>query len=251
MAAKVNESREADASVTYSRSRIVAAWCVHALTASGIVWCLLALDAATTARWREALLGLMVAMGVDAGEGTLARLVRVKEVLPGFDGTLLDNLVDYLSYVLVPAFILHHAELLPTQLSMPLSLAICLASVYQFCQEDAKTADHTFTGFPSYWNIAVLYLLALGWSATINAVIIGLLVVLVFVPIKYVYPTRTPHWQKLTLTLTALWAAMALAIIVQLPNPNGWLVWLSLAYVVYYAALSLHLTFRKPRNSSC
>lgn len=250
MAATVNDSRNVDASVTSTRSRIVAAWCVHALTASGVVWCLLAIEAATSARWREALLWLVVAMVVDAVDGTLARLVRVKDVLPGFDGTLLDNIIDYLSYVVVPAFILHHAVLLPAQLSMPLAMAICLASAFQFCQEDAKTADHTFTGFPSYWNIAVLYLLALGCSMAINAFIILLLVALVFVPIRYVYPSRTPHWQKLTLILTAVWAAMALAIIVQLPNPNGWLVWLSLLYVVYYTALSLHLTFNRPGDAS-
>jgi len=226
------------------------AWGVHLLTAGGIVLCLLAVEAGWAANWRAAMAWLMLAVLIDAVDGTLARLVRVKEVLPKFDGTLLDNTIDYASFVFVPALLMHRAELLPQQVSLAAAAAVCLASAFQFCQADAKTPDHFFKGFPSYWNIAVLYLMALRLDPAVNLTIIGLLVVLVFVPVKYVYPSRTPHFQKCTLALTVVWSVMIVAIIWQLPQPSPWLVYASLLYLAYYLAMSLFLTFRRRPQGS-
>jgi len=222
------------------------AWSVHLLTATGAVCCLLAMNATTTASWRLAFFWLAVAVIIDAVDGFLARLFRVKQTLPAFNGELLDNIVDFGSYVLVPAFILHQAELLPSQLSVWAASGVVLASAYQFCQESAKTADHFFTGFPSYWNVAVLYLMAFQSAVYVNLAVVVLLVVLVFIPIKYVYPTRTTRFRGLTLTLATLWGLALMTIIWQLPAPHTLLVFGSLIFVVYYVGLSVFLRVRRP-----
>jgi phosphatidylcholine synthase len=228
----------------------ILAWMVHALTASGAVWALLAIQASTQARFREALIWLVVAVAVDAVDGTLARLARVKEVIPEFDGALLDNVIDYTTYVIVPALILHQAELLPPGLSLGAAAGICLASAYQFCQSGAKTADHYFRGFPSYWNLVCLYLMTLQLNPNVNLTVIVVLIVLVFVPIKYVYPSRTVPFRRLTLVLTCLWSLMIVTMTWQLPAVPPWLVWSSSAYVAYYVGISLYLTFQSSHARS-
>ena len=238
------ESRES------SGVRQALAWGVHLLTASGVVCCLLALEATFASQWRSALAWLLVAVIIDAVDGTLARLVEVKKVLPHFDGALLDNLIDFANYVIVPALIVHRAQLLPANVSFCMACAVCLASTYQFCQNDAKTPDHFFKGFPSYWNVTALYLLSMGLSPLVNLTIMAGLVLMVFVPIKYIYVTRTKACRTITLPLTALWAVMATCILWQLPDPHRWLVWTSLLYVAYYFGMSLYLTFGSRRQPS-
>lgn len=226
------------------------AWGVHLLTASGIVCCLLATEAGWRADWRPAFAWLVLAVLIDSVDGTLARLVRVKEVLPRFDGTLLDSTIDYVTYAFVPALLMHWAGVLPEQLSFWTASAVCVASAFQFCQADAKTPDHFFTGFPSYWNVTVLYLMSLGLDPAVNLAVVGLLIVLVFVPMKYLYPSRTPQLHKCTLWLTSVWGVMVVAIVWQLPRPSLWLVCASLLYVVYYFAASGFLMFRRHREGS-
>lgn len=234
----------------YSRVRRGLAWCVHLLTASGVVCCLLALEATRESHWQTALAWLVLAVIIDAVDGTFARLVDVKAVLPNFDGTLLDNLVDYANYVIVPALIIHRAHLVPDGISLGIASAICLASSYQFCQNDAKTSDHFFKGFPSYWNVVALYLLALGLNPLQNLAIVVALLVMVFVPIKYIYVTRTREYRAITFPLTAIWAVMALVILWQLPDPQPLLVWSSMLYLLYYFCISLSLTLRPPPQAS-
>lgn len=230
-----------DAFPSYPLWKVAAAWGVHLFTATGAVFCLLAIEATSRPDWRAALLWLVVAVMVDAIDGTLARWVGVKEVLPNFDGALLDNMIDYLSFVIVPAIIVLRSELVAGSLEFPLAAGICLASAYQFCQSDAKTEDHAFKGFPSYWNIAVIYLLALGLGEVWNSAILATLIVFVFVPIKYLYPTRTVRFRALTMALTVIWAIAFIAIIWELPQPEPWLVHSSFVYVIYYLAMSLYL----------
>ncbi len=220
----------------------MAPWLVHAFTASGAVLAYLALTRAVAGDFRSALLLLVASTIVDAVDGALARLARVKERTPQFNGARLDDLVDYLTFVFVPAFIIHRAGLLPADpVGLIVVAAILLSSAYGFSREDAKTADHFFTGFPSYWNIVAVYMLGLQLSPTTGAAILLGFVALVFVPIGYVYPSRTPQLRGLTVALGILWGLALLAIIWQLPSPPAWLVWGSFAYPVYYLALSLYL----------
>jgi phosphatidylcholine synthase len=225
------------------------AWAAHAYTASGAVLAFLATLAVTDGRFRAAFTWLFAAVVIDATDGWLARRVRVNERLPEFSGAKLDDLVDYLTFVFVPALLLWRADLLPKSAALGVVAAILLSSAYGFSRQDAKTSDHFFTGFPSYWNIAALYLFVARMPPVVNAAILLALAALVFVRIGYVYPTRTPILRPLTLTLTALWAAALLAIILGLPQPQPMLVGMSLLYPVYYVVLSLVLHARRQRSA--
>ena len=129
------------------------AWTVHAYTGSGALLAFLATLAVFAGRFRAAFLWLFTAVVIDATDGWLARRVRVGDRLPHFSGPKLDDLIDYLTYVFVPALLLWRADLLPTHGSFGIIAAILLSSAYGFAREDAKTSDNFFTGFPSYWNV--------------------------------------------------------------------------------------------------
>lgn len=216
-------------------------------TATGVLWGFLAIMAIFNEDWIAFFVWMAVSVFVDAFDGLLARRARVKEVVPGFDGALLDNMVDFLNYVVVPAIFIYSYDLMPEKLALLGVSLIMLSSSYQFCQSDAKTDDHYFKGFPSYWNILAFYLFVLNLSAMTNFIIIVTLVVLVFIPIKYVYPTRTVHLQRLTMPLSVLWGIVCVAILVQYPTPSPILIQLSLLFVVYYVSVSLFAMFSSRR----
>src|SRR4029453_6587638 len=183
--------------------------------------------------------------GVAPIGGTLARGVRVKEVLPWVDGSRLDDVVDYFTYVVVPAFFLLQMNLPPAGWAVPIVSLVAIASGYGFSQTTAKTADHFFTGFPSYWNVVAFYLYALGWSPAVNAAWIVALAVGVFIPIRYVYPSRTPTLRWLTVTLGSIWGVTLIYILLHLHTAPHWLVTASLAFPIYYFLLSLILHIKR------
>jgi phosphatidylcholine synthase len=166
------------------------AWFVHAYTATGALLAFLAMQAATAWNFRAAFLWLFTAVLVDSTDGFLARRARVQERLPNFSGQKLDDIVDYLTFVFVPAVILWQAQAVIEPWTIPVIAAMLLSSLYGFVSADAKTDDHFFTGFPSYWNIVALYLVVLELSPVLNAVILLGLSALVFVRIGYIYPTH-------------------------------------------------------------
>ena len=172
-------------------------------------------------------------------------MARVKETTPNFDGARLDDIVDYLTFVFVPALLLYRAGLLPAAWGGAVAAAMLLSSGYGFSSNDAKTDDHFFTGFPSYWNIVALYLFAARLPPALNAVILLVLSVLVFVRIGYVYPARTPVLRGLTIALCAVWGLMTLAIILMLPDVPSLLLTTSLFFPIYYIGLSLVLHARR------
>ncbi len=231
------------------RSRKAFAWCVHLVTALGVVCALCATLAVFQHQWMACFAWLAVAVLIDAVDGTLARWVDVKSVLPGFDGALLDNLVDFLTYVFVPVLFVLESGMLPERWRFAGAATILLSSAYQFCQGDAKTQDHSFKGFPSYWNLVVFYLFVCNAGPWTELLVVALCVVLVFIPVKYVYPSRTPHWRRLTLGLSVVWGATVLAMMALHPHAPAWLIALSMAYIGYYVALSLVITFAPHRLS--
>jgi phosphatidylcholine synthase len=218
---------------------------VHFYTASGVVWGFLALRATTEGDHRQALLWLVVATFVDATDGVLARLADVARTAPLIDGARLDDIVDYVTYVLVPAAIVWRAELVPPHLTLAVVAIVLLSSACGFARRDAKTADHFFTGFPSYWNIVVLYLLVLGLSRTANAAWLAALALMVFVPVRYIYPSRTETLMRTTVALGAVWSVQVLALIWLMPRPPRALVLSALAFPVYYAIVSFWLSARR------
>jgi len=225
--------------------RAVAAWGVHLLTASSAPAGVLSILAAERGDAAVAMGWMAYTLVVDSIDGTLARAVGVKQALPFFDGTKLDDLVDYFTYVIVPALFLLHFDLLPARAAVPVALCPVLASAYGFCRTDAKTADHYFTGFPSYWNIVAFYLYTLGWPRALNAAVVLVFALGVFVPIRYLYPSRMPTLRVPTIVLGCVWGAAVLWSLAHLATVPRALVVVSLAYPVYYVGLSLALHVRR------
>ena len=225
--------------------RLILAWLVHLYTALGVVVAFVTVLRIEHADFKNALFLMALAVVIDASDGTLARAARVKELISTFDGELLDNIVDYFNYVIVPCLFLVGANLLPAPDSLWLAAIPLLASAYGFCQKNAKTADHFFLGFPSYWNIVVFYLYVLGTPLWVNAFLIIALSILVLAPIRYVYPSRSPLFRVQTNVLGALWGGIVLYTIFQLPNPSRVFVFASLLFPAYYTALSLWLEYRR------
>jgi phosphatidylcholine synthase len=221
---------------------------VHTYTASGAVLAFLAVKALFAGDFRATFVWLFLAVVIDSTDGLLARRVRVHDRTPQLSGERLDDLVDYLTFVFVPALIVWRASLVPLRWELGVVSAMLLSSAYGFARDDAKTADGFFTGFPSYWNIAALYLFVMGWPAALNAAILLILSGLVFVRVAYVYPSRTQTLRPLTVTLSVLWGLAVFATIVSLPSPPGWLIRLSFVFPVYYLLLSLALDARRRRN---
>jgi phosphatidylcholine synthase len=216
-------------------------WIAHLYTATGAVIALLATGMTFAHNFRAVFIYFVVATFVDATDGVLARALKVKERLPHFDGAKLDDIIDYLMYVFVPALVVWQADLVPT--AFPICAAMVLSSAYGFSQANAKVAstDHFFTGFPSYWNIVVIYLYVLQLPQRTNAIILAVLAILVFVPIRYVYPSRTVALKWPTLVLGTMWAVVFTWIIWRLPAVDGPWTMISLVFPVYYFALSLWL----------
>ena len=225
--------------------KLALAWLVHLYTALGAVIAFVAILLIEQLKFQEAFWLMSLAVVIDATDGTLARTARVKDVLPWFDGDRLEDIIDYANYVIVPCWFLIHSHLLPSQDALWLASVPLLASAYGFCQKDAKTTDHFFLGFPSYWNIVVFYFYVLQWPRWVNAFAILFLSILVFVPIKYVYPSRSPHFRLFTNSIGAIWAVAVLAIIYLLPQPPRGLVFVSLLFPAYYTLLSFWLGFRR------
>ena len=230
------------------RAARIAAWSVHLYTALGAVAGLEALESTVRGDARAAFLWMAAALAIDSSDGFLARTVRVKEVVPTYDGSKLDDIVDYLNYVIVPVFFALQLKMLPGGAAGDAIAALpVLASAYGFCQTAAKTPDFFFTGFPSYWNIVVFYLYAAHTPAEVNGAVLGAFSAMVFVPLGYVYPTRQPFLRPLTISLGLVWAAALLIALWRMPEPSPSLVYGSLAFPVYYFALSFHLDLRRRR----
>ena len=187
---------------------------------------------------------MWLAVAIDATDGTLARKIQVKDIIPKLNGDRLEDIVDYLNYVLVPCAFILRAELLSPNVFWIIVLPL-LASAYGFCQYEAKTADQFFLGFPSFWNVIAFYFYVLETPIWLNAVSLSAFSVLVFVPIKYVYPSRTLILRVLTVSLGILWGCMVLLIIFLLPEAPTKLVYGSFFFPVYYASLSYWLEIRR------
>ncbi len=238
--------------------RAVLAWGVHFYTALGLVAAagiaVLIVDGRPEAfRWAFVL--MLVATLIDATDGTMARRIRIKEVLPGFDGRRLDDLVDFLTYTFLPLFLIWRVPgLLPAGWHAWLLLPL-LASAYGFCQVSAKTDDGYFLGFPSYWNLVAFYLYVLqplpGWLSLTVLVVLALLT---FVPTRYLYPSQRGRLNAVTNVLGAGWTALLIWTLWELPadslpaaadaNPGRHVALLSLYFPVYYMVASWVVSLR-------
>lgn len=213
---------------------------VHLLTATGAVPALLALRAAHADDWQMMFVWLGVALFVDAIDGPLARLVGVKTVLPRFSGERLDLIVDYLTYVVVPAFALTEASLLPEAARLPAAIAILLSSLFHVSDLNSKTEEGYFVGFPAIWNIVLLYLFVLQPEPDVSLAIVVIFVAFTFVPVLAVHPFRVAQLRPLTFLVTLLWAgAAAVAVANPFPSPL-WVQALLLLAAAYFTGVGLY-----------
>ena len=187
---------------------------VHLITATGAVFAMLAMLAAADAKWSLMFLWLIVAFFVDGVDGPLARKYDVKTNAARFDGMLLDLIIDYLTYVFIPAFALFKSGLLPGWTGWIAIIIITFASAMYFCDGNMKTKDNSFHGFPGCWNMVVIVLFALSPNFWFILALISLLAISMFLPVKFVHPVRTLRWRAVTLPIAMAWVVFA-----------GWAAW--------------------------
>src|SRR5689334_4452606 len=203
--------------------QIAAAFAVHVFTAGGAACALLALTAAVAGEWPRMFLWLGVALIIDGVDGTFARLLRVAEVLPRWSGDTLDLVVDFTTYVFVPAYAIAAGHLMPDTLAIPAAAAIAITGTLYFANRKMKTSDNFFRGFPAVWNLVAFYLLLLRPAPAIAAGMVTLFAVLTFVPVRFVHPFRVRQLRTVTVALLTLWAALALAAVKQGLAPVPWI----------------------------
>jgi len=204
-------------------SKPVFAFSIHVLTAAGAAVALFALLAASHGDWPLMFLWLGVALVIDAIDGPLARALKVAEVLPNWSGETLDLVVDYTTYVFVPAYAVAAGHLMPDTLAVPSAAVIAITGTLYFANRKMKTSDNFFRGFPAVWNLVAFYLLLLRPAPAIAAMTVALFAVLTFVPIRFVHPFRVRRLRTVTVALLTLWAVLALAAVKQELAPALWI----------------------------
>jgi len=206
---------------------------VHLLTATGAVFAMLAMLAAVDGEWSLMFLWLVVAFFVDGIDGPLARRYDVKTNAPAFDGELLDLIIDYLTYVFIPAFALFKSGLLPGWTGWIAIIIITFTSAMYFADTRMKTKDNSFSGFPGCWNMVVLVLFATQPNFWVSLALVSVLAVTMFIPVKFVHPVRTERWRNLTLPMALAWTVFAgWAAWVDF-YPQSWALWGLIATSVY------------------
>jgi phosphatidylcholine synthase len=206
---------------------------VHLLTATGAVFAMLALLAAAEGKWAIMFLWLVVAFAVDGIDGPLARKYDVKTNAPRFDGVLLDLIIDYLTYVFIPAFALFHSGLLPGWTGWFAIIVITFASAMYFADNRMKTADNSFQGFPGCWNMVVIVLFALEPGFWVILAIVAALAAAMFLPLKFIHPVRTERWRAVSLPMALAWTFFAAWAASVEFHPQSWAHWGLVATSIY------------------
>jgi phosphatidylcholine synthase len=244
--------------------KLIYAWSVHLLTSLGAVFGVLAIIFAIKAvesniigatdyyylNLQLSIYSIIITIFIDSIDGSLARFVDIKKIAP-FDGALLDNIIDFLTFAIVPCIWIYVANIVPESWVIPVIVMITIASSYQFCQPNAKTDDHFFVGFPSYWNIIVIYMLCFQTSQIANLTVLIILAISSFVPVKYIYLSRTDYISNKSIVksmtfafaiLTAVCTVIAIMFYPQkTPTPIMFEVY---AFMVFYVLFSLKLTIK-------
>jgi phosphatidylcholine synthase len=221
----------------------IAAWAVHLFTAAGACLAFLALTSLVYGNHRLAWIYLGVAFVIDGVDGAWARRLDVKNVLPRFDGAILDLVVDYLTYVLVPTFFIYQLDLLPSSILVPGCLFILVTSLYVFGNLDLKTPDYYFRGFPALWNVVVFHFYVFDTEPLFNAFVVLILGLLTFLPLKTIHPVRVATWRAISLTVLLTWSVAAVVMVLTHPNPPSYISGLLLAGTAYFVAFSLWRSF--------
>ncbi|WP_345799654.1 phosphatidylcholine synthase [Halomonas dongshanensis] len=215
------------------------AWSVHALTASGVLLGTMALLALIDTNPVACLLWLGAAMMVDGFDGTLARKYEVKTVLPHFDGSTLDMVIDYLTWAFIPALFIYFFVPLPPYLALPAVFVILLSSMFCFCNVDMKSQDNYFVGFPAAWNIAAAYFYLLDLSPWVTAASIVVLALLTVTKMKFLHPFRVRRFMPLNIAVTLLWCVCVTALLLSTSAHATWALWGWGLTTAYFAGMCL------------
>jgi phosphatidylcholine synthase len=210
------------------------AFLVHVFTATGAALGFAALVAAVAQQWTTMFWCLGVALFVDGVDGAIARKLRVAERLPRWSGDVLDLVVDFVTYVFVPAYAIAASGLLPQALALPAGIVIVMTGALYFSDRKMKTPDNYFRGFPTLWNAVAFYLLLLKPAPWAAAAVVAALAVLTFVPFKFVHPFRVVRLRGVTLAALLLWCALAGLALLQGLDPGAWVAGLLVAIAFYF-----------------
>ena len=226
----------------------IAAWAVHGFTASGAVLGFLAIISIFNNDLTSSFLWLGLALLVDGLDGTIARKVGVSDKATNIDGSMLDNLVDYLNYVIIPSLMIYWFQMVPNGWEIIIPAGIFAVSLYTFANINMKTEDYYFSGFPALWNIVVLYFYILNTNQYINLIVIIFLSILTFIPIKFVHPLRVKKLRNITIFCTIIWSATTLKLVTTFPEINLFnekivlTIWIACSF--YFAAICGSRSFK-------
>jgi phosphatidylcholine synthase len=215
------------------------AFAVHVLTAAGAGLALGALLAAVGGAWETMFLCLGLALIVDGLDGTFARALKVAERLPRWSGDVLDLVVDFVTYVFVPAYAIAAGGLMPAGLGLPAGIVIVMTGAIYFADREMKTKDNYFRGFPTLWNIAAFYLFLLKLPPWLAAAMVAILAVATFLPFKFVHPVRVARLRGLSIAALILWSILAGYALLQSLDPGPWVVGGLVAIALYFVGLGL------------
>jgi phosphatidylcholine synthase len=202
--------------------RVPAAFLIHVITASGAALALLALDAAVAHRWSAMFMWLGIALVVDAADGPLARHFKVADTLPRWSGETLDLVVDFVTYVFVPAYAIAASGLLASPFDLAAGILITVTGGLYFADRTMKTPDNYFRGFPALWNCAAFYLLLLRPAPWLAASAVVLLAILTFLPFRFIHPMRVRRRRGLNLALLAVGSVLAVIALARHMAPGAW-----------------------------
>jgi len=226
----------------------IAAWAVHGFTASGAVLGFLAIISIFNNDQTSSFLWLGLALLVDGLDGTIARKVGVIDKATNIDGSMLDNLVDYLNYVIIPSLMIYWFQMVPNGWEIIIPAGIFAVSLYTFANINMKTEDYYFSGFPALWNIVVLYFYILNTNQYINLIVVIFLSILTFIPIKFVHPLRVKKLRNITIFCTIIWSATTLKLVTTFPEINLFnekivlTIWIACSF--YFAAICSSRSFK-------
>ena len=232
----------------------ISAWGVHVFTGSGAVLGFLAIVSILNNDQVGAFLFLGIALVVDGADGFFARKVGVEEKTPYLDGVILDSIIDYLNYVIIPALMIFYFQMVPVGLELYLSLLIVFVSLYTFINVNMKTDDYYFRGFPAVWNIVVLYFFILGTHLYINFFVIIICLILTFIPIKFVHPLRVKDLRNVTIFFTIIWSATTLKLVTT-PSTNIFMINNTIIFIfwiissIYFACICFGRSIQKQNDS--
>lgn len=231
-------------SLSSSSFRKALSWLIHGFTASGLVAAFLAILAINERDWRLAMIWLIVAAVIDGVDGTFARYVKVKEVLPKMNGAMIDAIVDFVNYAVVPAYLLYSADVFPGQLNLLLIAIILIVSAMYYGKEGMVSEDMYFIGFPVLWNVVAFFILfVFPPNLYFNAFVVFLCAILHFIPLKFAYPSRKSEFQKVNLLFSILFLFTMLAMVYQFPDRSLVLVVIAYVCASYFILMAIYNTY--------